>query len=280
MGANYSTIAIPFSDIDTIETIIADWLELKGFERVSDSEMLVQNDQIERGIILWYNDKWVIAAYSNFDEEQRLIFELAKSKCNIFHFWLFDSDVWGYELYKDRKVLSAFCSNTAYFGFESEVPGPNDVSLLIEQCKLDVTEKQIIKIQKKYSLFKETICRKFANLIGVKPIANDYLDVFDDLDGDIDDFKIKKLLFRKAGCEPCAQSRQEIYNSNRVSQPMSNDEGLAKIAEMFGEEEANRIRMQMKLVTLLSFIIKSIVYLIILPFALYHRLKRFISKDK
>ncbi len=175
MGAFYRSYSIPGDVHEAVEQKIRTWLSRKGFSEIEDHSVIDHEGDGERAFYLYWSDRWTIILYSHFEEDERLLFELNLLQLPILHLWVLDSDVWGYELYSQRKPLVAFSSQPNYYD-SNELPGvPNDVPTLLAKFALeDLTAADIAAIQKKKGMFKERICEEFAKAIGARPAASQY----------------------------------------------------------------------------------------------------------
>lgn len=175
MGAFYRSYSIPDDVHEVAEQKITTWLSRKGFSEIEGSSVLDDDMEGERGFYLFWNDRWTIILYSDFEEDERLLFELNLLQLPILHLWLLDSDVWGYELYMQRKPIAAFNSQPKYYGSDDLSDVPNDIPTLLAKCSLkDLAVTDIAAIQRKRGVFKDPICAEFASAIHAGPAAAQY----------------------------------------------------------------------------------------------------------
>ncbi len=175
MGAFYRSYSIPGDVHEAVEQKVTTWLSRKGFSEIEDHSVIDHEREGERAFYLYWSDRWTIILYSHFEEDERLLFELNLLQLPILHLWAADSDVWGYELYLQRKPLSAFNSQPKYFGPNELSDAPNDIPTLLAKCGLeDLAIADIAAIQKKKGMFKERICEEFAKAIYARPAATQY----------------------------------------------------------------------------------------------------------
>src|SRR5260370_1473173 len=178
MGTSFQSVAIHTSDGDEVKSLLLSWLSAKGFDPRPD-QPLFECDDAERGLCLFWNDKWTVVLYSDMIHEgERLIFELGKLGRPVLQMSVFDSDVWGYDLYLENELALSFNSNPSYFGrFVEPTPSNSDPTLLCQVCPVDVKEQDIAKIQRGRALFKEGLCREFCQALGVEPAGVGFRDI-------------------------------------------------------------------------------------------------------
>ena len=134
------------------------------------------DDETQRGVFIYWNKQWTILLYSEFGEFERLGYELAKLKRPILFVWMHDSDLWGYQIEQDRKLIASFNSSPTYFGRAEEtgLPTNGDPDLLCQTFGLQGQEREIRKLQKSKSFFMEQVCEQFATMINARPAASCY----------------------------------------------------------------------------------------------------------
>lgn len=247
MGSFYSSYSIPGEVHEEVRQLVTAWLGAKGFEEVDEPQLMELDETQERGVFLYWNDHWTIVLYSNYDEEQRLHFELKKLEKPLLHLWLHDSSLWGYELTHEEEVVSAFNSNPRYFGASQEMEGPNDIEAVCRLCQAPGQEFSIQKLQGKRRVFKDEVCRDFAALLGASPAASCYrYDQEEPGEADTTGFNVLHLRFRSEGWDPMAHfNLHEITASPRPLQPTAQaGEGWENLKETLGEEQAMRLQKQ------------------------------------
>lgn len=177
MGGFYYSLSVPRSVHKQMESLVSSWLLARGFERAEDG-VLDLDREAERGCLIFWGDRWTTVLYSHFDEEERLKLELEKLELPILHLWLHDSDLWGYELYEEGDVVSAFNSNPRYFGGEMPAEGPNDAIRLARAWFGDESRaRELLSLQKKKGIFMDPVCDRFAHWLGAPPAAARYENV-------------------------------------------------------------------------------------------------------
>lgn len=202
MGAFYRSYSIPGDVHEVVEQKITTWLSRKGFSEIKNPSVIDHEREGERAFYLFWNDRWTIILYSNFEEDERLLFELNLLQLPILHLWVLDSDVWGYELYLQRKPLIAFNSHPKYLGSNELSDVANDIPALLEKCALeDLAVADIAAIQMKKGLFKERICEEFAKAIGARPAASQYEYLSENV-AESPGFSFIHRRFRKRGFDP------------------------------------------------------------------------------
>jgi hypothetical protein len=202
MGAFYRSYSVPGDVHEVVDQKVTTWLSRKGFSEIEDHSVIDFERESERAFYLFWNDRWTIILYSHFEEDERLLFELNLLPLPILHLWVLDSDVWGYELYLQRKPLAAFNSHSQYFESDEFADVPNDIPTLLAKCALEnLAIDDIAVIQKKKSLFKERICEEFADIIDARPAAAQY-DYLSEFNAASPGFSFVHRRFRKRGFDP------------------------------------------------------------------------------
>jgi hypothetical protein len=182
VGTTLQSLVVRTSDYEQIKTRLVRWLSAKGFEPVTGPALFELDPDEERGLCLFSNESRVVVLYSHqFQEGERLRFELTRPEWPLLQVWVYDSDIWGYRLFDDGVPTSDFCSNPRYFGHgagEELPPGvTDDPGLLCRALDLGPVEGTIAALQRQRALFKESVCRKFCQAIGAEPACHDYRDL-------------------------------------------------------------------------------------------------------
>ncbi|HKV10605.1 MAG TPA: hypothetical protein VJ725_20860 [Thermoanaerobaculia bacterium] len=174
MGGFYHSLSLPRSVHSQAESLVSSWLFARGFERAEDG-VLDLDREAERGCLIFWGEGWTTVLYSHFEEEDRLRLELEKLELPLLHVWLHDSDLWGYELYEEGDVVSAFNSNPRYFGSETGAEGPNDTARIARAWFGDERRAgELLALQKKKGIFLDPVCERFARWLGAPPAASQY----------------------------------------------------------------------------------------------------------
>jgi hypothetical protein len=183
MGATLRTFAVRRAGSSDVRQSLVSWLRAKGFE-LADGPLLFPLDaETERRIVLSENQDWTIVAYSHEREEgDRLVFELKKLRKPLLELWVYDSDIWGYRLHNDGRLVASFNSNPRYFGGapELDLPHNGDPQLLCEVCELGTDGSRIAAIQRRRAVFAESVAERFCVELGAEPAILDHCD-FEDL---------------------------------------------------------------------------------------------------
>ncbi len=202
MGAFYRSYSIPGDVHEVAEQKITTWLSRKGFYEIEDHSVIDHERDGERAFYLFWSDRWTIILYSHFEEDERLLFELNLLQLPILHLWVLDSDVWGYELFLQRKPLIVFNSQQKYFGPNELSDVPNDIPTLLAKCGLeDLAVDDIAAILNKRGLFKERTCEEFAKAIDARPAAAQY-EYLSESDAASPGYSFVHRRFRKRGFDP------------------------------------------------------------------------------
>jgi hypothetical protein len=183
-----------------LETLDA-WMRAKGFEKIDSAEaaLLPPHSEAERGAFLLGNGSWTVLAYSDFEEEERLIFELSRSSRPFLRFFVVDSDVWAYQLYRSGEIVSAFVSKP---GLWDDLPsGPNDIDQLRSVLRIAVAEPELKELQRQRGPLADFSALRFLNAIGLAPAMSQF-DYLRENEFERRDFEVRELRYRRPGFDP------------------------------------------------------------------------------
>ncbi len=184
MGAFYNSICLPGGEPAEIRHALERWLLGRGYRRSQEAVLFDLDGDSERSVFLVWNDRWTIVYFSHWDEERRLIRELQTEQFPLTYVWVYDSDVWGFDLFDAHGFVGSFSSDPKdHQSFADEmVPGeqrpPVDPAAMIELLNLDPQlASKITATMKKVSPFQEEICRELCALLEIEPAAASYDDL-------------------------------------------------------------------------------------------------------
>ena len=202
MGASFQSYCVRTGDPREVRGLLVQWLEMKGFDQLAE-EPLLFGDAI-REVVLFWSERWTVVLYSRYEELERLEFEFSKVAEPLLKVWVYDSDIWGYELSQKRELLAAFHSNPSYFGPREELPLPQngDPELLCRVCDLPGLEARIRDLQRSKRLFAEDVAQRFCAAIGALPAVLQQ-DVIAELNPPSETavaggFRMERLFFRES----------------------------------------------------------------------------------
>lgn len=203
MGAFYNSICVPGDRRAEVRRSLVRWLSLKGFEPRDGAVLFDLDGDTERNAYLASNDRWTIIFYSHFEEERRLIRELQRDLAPLAYLWVYDSDVWGYDLFGDAGFAGSWCSDPrTYQSFEDEPLGSTgrpktDSSGLCRHLGLTGgrLERELRSIERTRTSFKEDLCQKLAAAIGAEAAAASYEELEDGTISNLPGWRCERLLF-------------------------------------------------------------------------------------
>ncbi|MCP4658870.1 MAG: hypothetical protein GY856_25950 [bacterium] len=156
----------------------------------------------ERSTFLISNDRWTILFFSHHEEERRLIRELQVQCAPLLYIWVYDSDVWGYDLFDQQGFATSFNSDPrTHQSFLDETFGSAarpraDPETVCRLLQLALDPAQLGRIERRKSAFKEEICRRFCRLIGIEAAVSSYDDLESGAIDGLEGWQSEQLLFR------------------------------------------------------------------------------------
>lgn len=203
MGAFYNSICVLGDRRREVRAALGRWLSLKGFEPRAGEVLFDLDGDYERSAYLVSNDRWTIVFYSHFEEERRLIRELQAELAPLAYLWVYDSDVWGYDLFAASGFAGSWCSDPrTYQSFDDEplgAPGRprTDSAGLCRHLGLDDEGLllELRSIERTRTPFKEDLCQKLAAALGAEVAAASYDDLEDGTLSGLPDWRCEQLLF-------------------------------------------------------------------------------------
>jgi hypothetical protein len=177
MGAFYNCIGIPGHRPAEVKQALDRWLGGRGY-RLTDEPFLFDLDALtERSAFLVTNGKWTLVFFSHWEEERRLIRELQKDQTPLIYLWVYDSDVWGYDLFDSFGFAGSFSSDPSEqksFADVEEMRPPADPARFCTLLGLGDKSAAIRAIEKKSAAFKEEVCAELCALLGAEPALSSY----------------------------------------------------------------------------------------------------------
>ncbi len=202
MGAFFNSICVPGHHAADARRALERWLAAKGFERRQGPVLFDLDGDQERSAYLISNGRWTVLSYSHYDEERRLIRELQSELSPLIYVWVYDSDVWGYDLFTDHGFAGSFSSDPrSHQSFSDEALGTPerpraDAEQLCRVLSLPTVElAKLRRIERLRSPFKEDVCRELCEALGVEPAASSFDDLESGAVHQLDGWESEQLLF-------------------------------------------------------------------------------------
>lgn len=182
---------------DEVRDALVAWNRAKGFELV-ERTLPAPDDEHERVGLVFSTQRWTGVRWSRFEEHDRLGFELRKLGRPALETWVYDSDAWGWKLWRDGRWTSAWASHPEY----ADVPqgAVHDRPALAAVCGAD--EDAIAAAERRRGVFAESAWTAFARAVGLFPPTGAFSpDVHDDAPPP-PGVSVQRLRFRRAGWDP------------------------------------------------------------------------------
>ncbi|MEM6793503.1 MAG: hypothetical protein AAF725_05945 [Acidobacteriota bacterium] len=183
MGVFTNSICIPGDRPDEVRRALERWLHMRGFKISQEPPLFDLDIESERSAFVVWNESWTVLFFSQWEEERRLIRELQRDLSPLLYLWVYDSDVWGWDLFGEGGFLSSFCSDPRDFTSFSEEDSHEarpaaDPELLCRSLGLGAGKAAEVRaVQKKSAFFKEEICGELCELFGLDPALASYDDL-------------------------------------------------------------------------------------------------------
>jgi hypothetical protein len=203
VGSNHFSHSIFDAEPAETRALLVAWMRAKGMALQDGGPKTPLDPQHERGLRIAWRDGVVVVLGDTLMELARQAFELRKLGRPLLSLWMHDSDIWGYELWSEGAVVSAFHSDPTYFGAQEPEQGPNDVERL---CTLTGrgSPAEIRAIQKKTRLFAEGCSQALADALGAGAAATNYGYVGPMDPWPPEGWQTEHLWFREHGWDPMA----------------------------------------------------------------------------
>jgi hypothetical protein len=180
MGAFYNSICIPGRQVEGVRAALDRWLGGRGYSLTNEPILFDLDAESERSAFLVWSDRWTLVFFSHWEEERRLIRELQPGQSPLLYLWVYDSDVWGWDLFGEHGFLGSYSSSPrehTSFGEadEREPRPPGDAATLCQALGLDpVLAPEIQRLEKRQATFKEEIGRALCALLDAEPALSSY----------------------------------------------------------------------------------------------------------
>lgn len=174
------------------------WMRAKGLERVESAEarLLAPHERDERGAFLVWNSKWTVLVYSDFEEEERLVYELSRNRRPLLRFMIVDSDVWAYQLYQEGEIVSAFRSSSGIWG---DIPGgPNDLERLRGDLQIEQSAAELRRLQRGKGPLADIGARRFLGRLGLSAAITQF-DYIRQGENEFPGFEVRELRYQRPG---------------------------------------------------------------------------------
>lgn len=179
MGVFYNSICIPGTRLEETRSALARWLSGRGFQPTDEPILFDLDAESERSAFLVFNERWTLVFFSHWEEERRLIREFQNGLAPLLYLWVYDSDVWGWDLFDSFGFAGSFSSDAREhrsFADQGDEPRPpGDPAKLCARLGLDpALAPEIRRIEKRQASFKEDVCLELCQLLGAPPALSSY----------------------------------------------------------------------------------------------------------
>ena len=177
MGAFYNCICIPGRKTQQVHSALGRWLTVRGYQESKEPVLFDLDSVSERSSFLVSNDRWTLVFYSHFEEERRLIHEL-REQAPLLYLWVWDSDVWGWDLFEGSGFAGSFSSDPGShqsFDDANEERPEADPERLCRALGLGADRVvAVCAAQEHRSAFPEDACLELCRLLAAEPAASSY----------------------------------------------------------------------------------------------------------
>ncbi|MDA8019366.1 MAG: hypothetical protein MPN21_18140 [Thermoanaerobaculia bacterium] len=177
MGVFFNCICVPGRKVDQVHSALGRWLSARGYQESMEPVLFDLDSVSERSAFLVSNDRWTLVFYSHFDEERRLIHEL-REQSPLLYLWVWDSDVWGWDLFEGSTFAGSFSSDPhthVSFDHVTEQRPSADPARLCELLGLeDEQVAAVANAQHHRSPFAEDACLELCRQLDAQPAASSY----------------------------------------------------------------------------------------------------------
>ncbi len=202
MGSNHFSHILFDVDPQAAREQLFAWMRAKGLALQDGKPLTALDPAHERGVWLAWRDGVVVVLGDTLAELDRQAFELRKLGRPLVELWMHDSDIWGYQLWHEGRIASAFNSNPRYFGPAEPARGPDDPETL---CRLVGRGDPVAirRIQRQRPTFAEQSSRAFAEALAAEAGAAQY-GSSPGADWPPPEWEREDLWFRDVGWDPLA----------------------------------------------------------------------------
>lgn len=177
MGVFYNCICIPGRKTEQVHSALDRWLTVRGYQESKEPVLFDLDSVSERSAFLVSNERWTLVFYSHFEEERRLIHEL-RDQTPLVYVWVWDSDVWGWDLFEGSGFAGSFSSDAASHMSFDEVTEERPEADLERLCRAlglgDVDAQALNGLDVHRSAFAEDACHELCRLLDAEPAASSY----------------------------------------------------------------------------------------------------------
>jgi hypothetical protein len=173
VGRSFESYALRKSALEPVRSAVEGWLTERGLvpgrSHVSDA---LHSDDYSR-VVIFHNDEWTIILHNQpFQPVDSVESVLTDLDAPLLKTWVYDSDLWGYELRVDGQLRASYNSNPKYFGVATDQPLPKngDPDELAAALGMPELAKKIAEAQGGKSVFAEFRAEKFASALGALPL--------------------------------------------------------------------------------------------------------------
>lgn len=176
MGVFFNCICIPGKQTEQVHTAMDRWLTVRGYQESKEPVLFDLDSVSERSAFLVSNERWTLVFYSHFEEERRLIHELG-GLAPLLYLWVWDSDVWGWDLFEGSSFAGSFTSDPhSHHSFDdaTEERPAGDPARLCTALGLGDRAADVRSAQDRRSSFPEDACLELCRVLGAEPAASSY----------------------------------------------------------------------------------------------------------
>lgn len=166
MGTKLRTWTIPSSRGADVTDCLIDHFERRGLALADGDSLFDAPGDDERWLVVAADERFTVVVDTDWEEHERIGWELARLASPLLELWVYDDDIWGYRLFEGRDEIESFDSNPRYFGGDAP-DSPCDATALCKAIGSVGREAELRALFRQKNVFALRSLQRFAAAIGV-----------------------------------------------------------------------------------------------------------------